>query len=74
MATGVFRPYTLLDVLGTMNQQITDMSGALQTVTGFGTLAEADETLGAIDSATATLVTASGVTWDNATWGTFTWS
>lgn len=74
MATGVFRPYTLLDVLGTMNQQITDMTGAQQMVTGFGTLAEADESMTASDSATATLVTASGVTWDNATWGTFTWS
>lgn len=74
MASGVFRPYTLADVLGTMNQQITDMSGAQQAVTGFGTFAEADETLGAIDSATATLATASAATWENATWGTFTWT
>lgn len=73
MASGVFRPYTLVDVLGTMNQQITDMTGS-QSVTGFGTFAEADEEMTMDDSATATLVTASTVTWDNATWGTFTWN
>lgn len=73
MASGVFRPYTLVDVLGTMNQQITDMSGA-QSVTGFGTFAEADETMSTTDSVTSTLVTASTATWDNATWGTFVWS
>lgn len=73
MTSGVFRPYTLVDVLGTMNQQITDMTGS-QTVTGFGTFAEADETMASNDSVTSTLVTASTVTWDNATWGTFTWS
>lgn len=70
---GVFRPYTLVDVLGTMNQQITDATGA-QAVTGFGTFAEADETMTSNDSMTATLETASAATWDNVTWGTFTWS
>jgi hypothetical protein len=70
---GVFRPYTLVDVLGTMNQQITDMSGS-QSVTGFGTFAEADEAMTATDSATATPITASTATWDNVTWGTFTWN
>ena len=70
---GVFRPYTLVDVLGTMNQQITDMSGS-QSVTGFGTFAETDETLGAIDSATASTPTAANATWDNVTWGTFVWT
>ena len=70
---GVFRPYTLADVLGTMNQQITDMTGG-QAVTGFGTFAETDETMTATDSATATTATAANATWDNVTWGTFTWS
>lgn len=70
---GVFRPYTLVDVLGTMNQQITDVSGA-QTVTGFGTFAEADEGMIAADSMTSVLKTASAATWDSVTWGTFTWS
>jgi hypothetical protein len=73
VASGVFRPYTLVDVLGTMNQQITDMTGS-QSVTGFGTFAEADEEMTTTDSVTSTLVTASTATWDNATWGTFVWS
>jgi hypothetical protein len=73
VTSGVFRPYTLVDVLGTMNQQISNMT-ATQTVTGFGTFAEVDDKMSATDSATGTLVTASTVTWDNATWGTFTWS
>lgn len=73
MTSGVFRPYTLVDVLGTMNQENAQQNGA-QTITGFGQFAEADETMGAIDSATATLVVASTATWDNATWGTIVWS
>ncbi len=73
MAPGVFRPYTLADVLGTMNQQISDMTGG-QAVTGFGTFAEADEAMITNDSVTATPVTASTATWDGATWGTFIWS
>jgi len=73
VASGVFRPYTLVDVLGTMNQQISDMTGG-QAVTGFGTFAEADEAMTTTDSAMATLVTASTATWDGATWGTFIWS
>jgi hypothetical protein len=70
---GVFRPYTLVDVLGTMNQQITDMTGS-QAVTGFGTFAEVDEEMTTTDTVTSTLVTASTATWDNATWGTFVWN
>lgn len=73
MASGVFRPYTLVDVLGTMNQQIGDLNGS-QTVTGFGVLGEADENALATDSATGTAVTASTATWDNTNWGTFVWT
>lgn len=73
MTSGVFRPYTLVDVLGTMNQQIGALSGS-QTVTGFGVLAEVDDAMKASDSATATTVAVSTATWDNATWGTFTWT
>lgn len=73
MASGVFRPYTLVDVLGTMNQQIGELNGS-QTVTGFGVLAEVDDAMTADDSATATVVVASTATWDNATWGTFVWT
>lgn len=70
---GVFRPYTLVDVLGTMNQQITDMTGS-QSVTGFGTFAEVDESMTATDIVTSSLITAANVTWDNATWGAFAWN
>lgn len=70
---GVFRPYTLADVLGTMNQQISDMTGG-QAVTGFGTFAEADEAMTTTDIVTTSTPTAANATWDNVTWGTFTWS
>lgn len=70
---GVFRPYTLVDVLGTMNQETGELNGSQQIINGFGQFAEADETLGAIDSATTALTVASTETWDNATWGAFTW-
>jgi hypothetical protein len=68
--SGVFRPYTLVDVLGTLNQQ----NGAQQdqTTNGLGDFAEVDETLGAIDSMTTTLQVGSP-TWDNGQWGSFTW-
>jgi hypothetical protein len=56
-----------------MNQENSDQMGS-QVITGFGQFTEADETLGAIDSAVATLTVASTETWDNATWGTITWS
>lgn len=67
---GVFRPMNLVDVLGTLNQQ----NGQQQdtTINGLGNFGETDETLGAIDTVTATLnVTAA--TWDNSTWGSFSW-
>lgn len=70
---GVFRPYTLVDVLGTMNQQIGALNGA-QTITGFGVLSEVDESSTITDSATGTAVTASTAVWDAATWGTFVWT
>jgi hypothetical protein len=66
---GVIRPYTLVDVLGTLNQQSTQNAGSF---TGLATFGEADETLGAIDSVTATLNT-TPATWDNGAWGQFTW-
>lgn len=69
----MFRPYTLVDVLGTMNQETGDLAGGQQIITGFGQFAEADETMSASDSATTALTVASTQTWDNSTWGAFTW-
>ena len=70
---GVFRPYTLADILGSIQQQAqgnTDTS-----VSGVGTFAEADENLTALaDSATAAVRPASLNTWDNTGWGQFSWA
>ena len=66
---GVFRPYTLTDVLGALQQQAqpdTDTS-----VSGVGFFAEADETVASADFATA-----SGQqpgSWDNLDWSGFFW-
>lgn len=67
---GVFRPMNLVDVLGTLNQQNGQQQD--QTVNGLGNFGETDETLGAIDTVTATLnVTAAA--YDSGQWGQFTW-
>lgn len=66
----MFRPYTLADVLGQINQQAigdTDTS-----VSGVGYVAEADETMTLADSATAT--TQTNPTWSNGEWGSTIWS
>lgn len=66
---GVFRPYTLTDILGSIQDQAqgnTDTS-----VSGLGQFAEADETLTVADSATASAQLP--VTWDNGTWSAFSW-
>jgi len=67
---GVFRPYTLVDVLGTINQQSTQQTGDI--INGLGTFAETDENTTITDSAVATAQLNS--TWDNGTWGAFIWS
>lgn len=66
---GVIRPYTLADVLGTLNQQSTTTT---DTVAGLGTLVEADEGVPLADAATATIQRIA--TWDNGVWGALSWS
>lgn len=68
--SGVFRPMTLVDVLGTLNQQNGQQQD--QTISGLGVFGEADEVLGAIDSVTYVLNT-TAATYDNGQWGAFTW-
>lgn len=68
---GVFRPYTLVDVLGTLNQQSTATQDA-QTVNGLGYFGETDETATLRDSWTSTVQTPAA--WDGGTWGAFTWA
>lgn len=67
---GVIRPYTLADVLGTINSQAT-ASNALTTATGVGFFSEADETVPLADSATATAAAPAG--WDAGVWGATLW-
>ena len=68
---GVFRPYTLVDVLGTLNSQNNQLQGA-QTITGLGDFGETNETAGFVDSATGTL-NAVAPAWDGTFWGQFSW-
>jgi hypothetical protein len=67
---GVFRPTSLADVLGTIQQQAqgdTDTS-----VSGVGYFAEAAETAASADSATAAAGT--NPAYDAGTWGAVVWS
>lgn len=67
---GVFRPYTLVDVLGTLNQQSGVLTGS-QIITGFGNFAETDEEM-TIGDTMSTIVQTNSV-WDAGVWGAFTW-
>lgn len=67
---GVYRPYTLVDVLGTINDQSSQQQGT-QLVSGLGQFAEADETMVTTDAWTSTIQ--ANPPWDAGTWGQFTW-
>lgn len=67
---GVFRPYSLVDVLGAMNQQ-GQAQGASMT-DGLGDFVEADEQGVLADSATVTHSAPPG--WDQTTWGGCAWA
>lgn len=66
---GVLRPYTIADVIGTLNEQtgLTDP----EIVTGVGAFAEADETIPAADTAFITAAAPAG--WDQGQWGATQW-
>jgi hypothetical protein len=66
---GAFRPYTLTDVLGALQQQA--IGNTDTSVSGVGYFAEADETVPMADSVTMTV--AAPATWDNGVWGGFSW-
>lgn len=66
---GVYRPYTLVDVLGTLSQQSQQQA---DLVNGFGDFAETDEQVHIADAMTLTHGTSP--MWDAGTWGTFTWN
>lgn len=68
---GVFRPYTLLDVLGTLNDQSTNNIGSDTIVNGLGVFAETDESASFADSMTTVVQTNS--VYDAGVWGASTW-
>jgi hypothetical protein len=75
MASGVFRPYNLTDVISTLNQQSTALNGSAQMITTLGGFAEADETLGLTDSMTTVTATQASQGWDQGNnWGSITWN
>lgn len=66
---GVFRPYTLVDVLGTINDQLTAPTG--DTINGLGFFGETDEAMAVGDSMTTGVQTKP--VYDAGTWGAGTW-
>lgn len=71
MASGVFRPYSLVDVLGSINNN--SSSTADTSTSGVGALGEADEPTTWADSA-STVVRTTVPTWDQEVWGGSVWS
>lgn len=70
---GVFRPYTFVDILGTLNNGVQQASQGENTITGTGVIGEVDETSNMSEAAvTGTVTTNQG--WDQVTWGTVAWS
>lgn len=71
---GVLRPYTLVDILGTINDQNgLGSQGSSTTLTvPLSAVAESDETTTASDSAFAQSQT--NITWDQGVWSACTWS
>ena len=70
MASGVLRPYTLPDVLGSLSDGISALA-ANSTSAGTGFFLEADEVLGVTD--TATVTAQANPAWGNGQWSAFTW-
>ena len=67
---GLFRPYTLQDVLNQLNEQSTAAQGSTVPLQGF--FNATDEAATVTDTVTGTA--AANPTWDNGHWGLFTWS
>lgn len=70
MASGVFRPYSAVDVLGSLMDGISALAPS-STGTGTGHFAEADETVGFADSATVTAQ--ASLPWGEGQWSLLTW-
>jgi hypothetical protein len=61
---GVYRPYTWVDILGSLNGQ--NSSSADTSTSGVGAIAEVDETLVIADSAVTLVAAPAG--WDQQVW------
>lgn len=69
---GVFRAYTFVDILGTLNSGVQQATQGDTTITGTGIIGEVDESSTMSEaSVTGTLTTNQG--WDQVTWGTVSW-
>lgn len=68
---GVYRPYSVADVIGSLQDGIAAATGQDAASSGLGYFTEADETLGITDSATVTAQAAA--TWDSGQWNAFSW-
>lgn len=66
---GVFRPYTLVDILGTLNEETQGAQGTI--ITAQGLFAETDESFTSSD--TMTTVVQANRNYDAGNWGSFTW-
>lgn len=67
---GAFRPFTLVDVLSTLNDQSTVVDSTLIDA-GLGLFSEVDETVPLADSMTTTVQ--APPTWDSGCWGSTSW-
>lgn len=72
MPGGINRPYTVSDIIGSLQGQIGAVTQGASTSAGTGFLAEDDETAGFADSVTAT-ATAVTPEWGSALWGSLPW-
>jgi hypothetical protein len=69
---GVYRPYTLVDILSTLNNQSGgSMVGSDQIISGLGFFAETDEGMTFTDSMITTVQ--ANPAYDNGEWGSVTW-
>lgn len=70
--SGIVRPYTLADVLGTINDQLSAQTSST-AITALGQFAEVDETVPSAEL-TPTVTVAAVAGWDQGVWGGFQWS
>lgn len=72
-APGVHRPYTFVDILGTINGGLQDTSQGTTTITGTSPIGEVDEN-STMSEASVTGTVTTNLGWGQATWGMFAWS